>query len=232
MRLGAIVQARYSSARLPGKVLRPLCGTPLIGHLLGRLRRCRALDLVILATSTEVSDDAIAAFAAEARVPCYRGPLEDVLGRFAGAVERFALDGAVRVSGDSPLLAPALVDRAVQIFRRGKWDLVTNVQVRSFPKGQSIEVIAGKALARAAAEAKETGEREHVTPYFYAHPERFRIRNIEAEMPRPALQLSVDTDEDFARVEAILRAAGARASALDLAETIALADALAAGDAV
>jgi spore coat polysaccharide biosynthesis protein SpsF len=114
------------------------------------------------------------------------------------------------------------------LFRRGGWDLVTNVQIRSFPKGQSVEVVSAGAFSRAADNARAAAEREHVTSFFYAHPEQFRIRNLVARVARPTLQLSIDTAEDFARIEAILTAAGARADRLDLEEVAELAEALAA----
>jgi spore coat polysaccharide biosynthesis protein SpsF len=227
MRVGAIIQARFSSRRLPGKVLRPLCGKPLLAHLVERLQRSAVLDVVAVATSTDPSDDAVAAFCAGAGIACQRGALDDVLGRVREAARALKLDGIVRVSGDSPLLDPALVRQTVKLFRRGDWDLVTNVQIRTFPKGQSVEIIAAAALERAAAKAKSAAEREHVTPYLYAHPELFRIRNLAARVARPNLQLSVDTAEDFARIEAILTAAGARAERLDLEEAVELAELLA-----
>lgn len=230
MRIGAIVQARFNSQRLPGKVLLPLCGKPVLAHLLDRLQRCTALDLVAVATSSERSDDAVAEFCAGAGIDCHRGALDDVLARFLAASTQFELDGVVRLSGDSPLLDPALVTHAVKMFRRGNWDLVTNVQTRSFPKGQSVEVISAAALAQAAAEARSASEREHVTPYLYAHPERFRIRNLVARVARPSLQLSIDTAKDFARIEAIIDTAGQRAGRLSLDETIELAEALAEGE--
>jgi spore coat polysaccharide biosynthesis protein SpsF len=227
MRIGAIIQARLSSQRLPGKVLRPLCGKPLLARLVDRLQRSAVLDVVAVATSTDPSDDAVAEFCAGAGIDCERGALDDVLGRIRMAARALKLDGIVRVSGDSPLLDPALVRQAVKLFRRGDWDLVTNVQVRTFPKGQSVEVIAAAALEQVAAKAKAPAEREHVTPYFYAHPNLFRIRNLVARVARPNLQLSVDTAEDFERIEAILTTAGARADRLDLDEAIELAELLA-----
>ena len=227
MRVGAIIQARFSSQRLPGKVLRQLCGEPLLAHIVDRLRRSAVLDVIAVATSTEPSDDAVAAFCAGAGIACERGPLNDVLGRIQSAAQALELDGIVRVNGHSPLLDPALVRQAVKLFRRGGLDLVTNIQVRTFPKGQSVEIIAATALARAMAKAKTAAERELVTSYFYANPNLFRIRNLVARVSRPTLQLSIETAEDFARIEAILTTAGARAARLDLEETVELAELLA-----
>jgi len=227
MRVGAVIQARFSSQRLPGKVLRPLCGKPLLAHLIDRLRRSAVLDIIGVATSTEPSDDAVAQFCAEAEIACHRSALDSVLGRIRGAAQQFQLDGILQLSGDSPLLDPALVRQAVKLFRRGGWDLVTNVQIRSFPDGQSVEILSADGLARVAKKARAGTERGHVTSYLYAHPQEFRIRNLVARVPRPTLRLSVDTAEDFASIEAILTAAGARADRLDLDEVAELADLLA-----
>ena len=203
-----VVQARFNSARLPGKVLRPLRGRPMVAHLLDNLSHCQEIDGVILATSDQPSDDPIAAFAASARVVCHRGPLDDVATRVWSAARQSGADALVRVSGDSPLLDPALVDQAVRLFRTDTADLVSNVVTRSFPKGQSVEVMSCAALGRAIDRMTTPAEREHVTPYFYAHPDEFVITAFRAEMPRPDLQLSVDDADDFAHCEAILDALG------------------------
>jgi len=206
MKAGIVVQARFSSARLPGKVLRPLAGRPLLAWLLERLRTLGDEARIIVATSDRPEDAAVAELARTSGVEVFRGALDDVLGRLLGAFDAFALDVGVRVSGDSPLLDPRLVSRALGLFRAGDADLVTNVQVRSYPKGQSVEAIGASALRRADAEAPAPHDREHVTPWFYARPGRFRIRNFGYDPPLPALQLSVDTAEDFATVERMLQA--------------------------
>jgi spore coat polysaccharide biosynthesis protein SpsF len=202
----AVVHARFTSERLPGKVLRPLCGRPLISHLLDGLSRCRTLDGIVLATSIEPSDDAIARFATDSGADCVRGPLVDVAARILQAAASRDADAVVRLSGDSPLLDPALVDHAVDIFRQDPPDLVTNVWPRSYPKGQSVEVIACAALTRVVADMTTAHEREHVTPRFYAHPEQYTIRSFATPRPRPDVQLSVDNEADLKCCEAILTA--------------------------
>lgn len=197
MPLVAVIQARYSSQRLPGKVLREVDGKPLLGYLLERLRRCREIAQTVIATSTDASDDAIARYCEAHDTRLYRGPLEDVLGRFVEVAESLDESALVRISGDSPLMDPAIVDRAVSLYGAGGADLVTNVQVRSFPKGQSVEVIAVDALRRAAAQTDDHEDREHVTRYFYRRPEQFRIRNFKRERDAADIQLSVDSPEDF-----------------------------------
>jgi spore coat polysaccharide biosynthesis protein SpsF len=225
MRIGAIVHARLSSRRLPGKVLRALAGEPLLGHLFARLGRAEGVDALLLATSTAADDDAIAAFAEARGIACHRGPLDDVAARLLGAAEAHKLDAVVRINGDSPLLDPALVTQAVRLFRRGGVDLTTNVFPRSFPKGQSVEVIATAALARVVRDA-DPADREHVTQHLYRHAGEFRIHNFAAAVPHPELQLSVDTPDDFRRIEGILERAGPAAATMDLARIIEIAETL------
>jgi len=202
--IAVIVQARFNSARLPGKVLRPMAGRPMLAHLFDRVRRAQEPDAFWLATSTASTDDPVAALAASLGIACHRGPLDDVLSRFIGAAEASHAGAVVRVNGDSPLLDPALIDRAIAIYRAGQADLVTNVFPRSFPKGQSVEVIGTETLARI--DQRADGEdREHVTLHAYRHPADFAISNFAAAHPASDLQLAVDTTEDFAFVESLLR---------------------------
>jgi spore coat polysaccharide biosynthesis protein SpsF len=226
LKVVAVVQARMSSARLPGKVLREVRGRPLLAYLIDRLRRCNVLDGVVIATSTGRDDDPIAAFARTNLIDCHRGSLDDVAFRLLSAARAAGADALVRISGDSPLIDPAIVDRAVDIYRRERPDLATNVQRRTFPKGQSVEVIAMAALERAHRAMTSAAEREHVTLLFYAHPERFRIAAFESGIARGDLQLSVDTEEDFARFAAIIERLGEPAASHDLASIIAAADAI------
>jgi spore coat polysaccharide biosynthesis protein SpsF len=207
-KLVAVVTARWSSERLPGKVLRPLQGRPLLVRVLERLQSVEQLDEVVVATSNQASDDPIAALAEAAGVLCWRGALEDVLGRIRDAAAGREADGIVRISGDSPLIDPALIRRAIDLFLERRPDLVTNVFPRSFPKGQSVEVLSRAALDRLHREARHPEDREHVTRYAYAHPDSLAICNFSAPKPRPELQLSVDTLVDFERAAALLDACG------------------------
>lgn len=218
MRIVGIIQARSSSVRLPGKMLRPLQGRPMIDWVVEAVRRAEApggLDAVAVATSDEASDDALAARAATLGVAVQRGPLDDVARRMLDAAESLRCDAFVRISGDSPLLDSALIVRAVQLFRGGGYDLVSNVVVRSFPKGQSIEVIARAAMRAALAQMSTPDEHEHVTTYFYKHRDRFKIGSFTAETPMPTLQMSVDTPEDFARCAAVIAACGGAVAGKD-----------------
>jgi spore coat polysaccharide biosynthesis protein SpsF (cytidylyltransferase family) len=198
VRIGAIVQARMSSTRLPGKSLMPLAGRPAIDWLLERLERARELDGLVVATSDEPSDDALADHCAARGLTVHRGPLDDVAGRMLAAARASGFDAFVRVSGDSPLLDQALVDRAVELMRAGPHDIVTNVRPRTFPPGQSVEVVRTAALASALVPE----EREHVTGPLYGGG--FDVRRFQAETPRTDVRYTLDTPEDAERLERIL----------------------------
>jgi spore coat polysaccharide biosynthesis protein SpsF len=205
MKMMMVVQARFSSRRLPGKVLRPMAGKPMLAWLIERLERVHGTDGIVVATSTSVDDDAVAQFAAGLGISCFRGPLDDVLGRFVGTVRQFRLDAAVRISGDSPLLDPVLVGRGIRLFGEERPDLVTNVWPRTYPKGQSVEIVSREALERA--DAGAGGEdREHVTAPIYRYHEHYRIASFGAETSSADVQMSVDTETDFRLAERMLEA--------------------------
>jgi len=204
LRIGAIVQARFSSTRLRGKVLRPLRGEPMVLHVVRALADVDRLDGVLVATSTDPSDDRLAAFLAECNVPCYRGPLDDVAARFEGALAYTGWDAFARISGDSPVLLPGVVDEAVRLFRERTPDLVSNVVKRTFPRGQSVEVLSADAFRTASAVVRSNVDREHVTPYFYAHADEYDIVSFEHTPNRGDVRLCIDTQDDFDRIEALM----------------------------
>ena len=125
IRVVCVIQARMSSQRLPGKVLHPVLGRPMLAYLVERLRKCEALDGLILATSSDSSDDPLVNFAKSILLKCHRGPLDDVGLRMLQAAEYLGADAIVRISGDSPMLDSALVDRLVSLFRKNPAPLTT-----------------------------------------------------------------------------------------------------------
>lgn len=198
------VQARMSSRRFPGKVLASLAGRPMIDHVLERCGRAFGLERVVLATSVEPSDDALADHAASLGVSVFRGELDNVLGRFQRCLAVHPCEWFVRISADSPLIDPRLV-ACIAERRAPRLDLVTNVQPRTFPAGQSVEVVNSGTFAALDAAALTAEEREHVTLAFYRHPERFRVCNVASRDPQLASQhLAVDTLEELRMVEAML----------------------------
>jgi spore coat polysaccharide biosynthesis protein SpsF len=203
--IGVVAQARMTSARLPGKVLRPLDGRrPCLQFVVERLQRCERAGLVAVATSDHPTDDPVASLCERLGVAVHRGPLDDVAGRYLGAVDRFGLDAFVRVSADSPLIDQGLVDRGIALFEEGGTDVVTNVFPRTFPSGQSLEVVDGEAFRGAYRDMTEPTHFEHVTAFIYRDPERFRIRNFESGRDEAAIHLALDTEEDARLIEAIV----------------------------
>jgi spore coat polysaccharide biosynthesis protein SpsF len=221
---GIVVFARMESKRLPGKSLAPIRGRPLLGHVLDRCRRARACRLVVVATSERPADDAIERFARAEGVAVFRGADDDVAARALACARAYRLDRVVRISADSPFVDPALIDEAIRRHEAGGFDVVTDVFPRTYPPGVSVEAIATDALARVLELTRDPADREHVTRYVYAHPDAFRIANFGIDPSRfRGLMLTVDTPEDLARTEWMMREAGRPAAELDLDAVIDLA---------
>ena len=176
----AILQARMSSTRLPGKVLRPLAGRPMMVRQLDRLKRSQRIDRLVVATSTEPIDDAIADFCTREAILCHRGPLTDVLARFAGAAEAFGpADHIVRLTADCPLTDWEIIDACINLHLETGSDYTSNGVERTFPDGLDVEVMtAAAALKRTQAQAAAGPEREHVTMYIYRNPSQFRLTHL------------------------------------------------------
>lgn len=200
----AIVQARMSSSRAPGKMLRVVEGRPLLQYVIDRLRHCPAIQDIVVATSRDASDDPIAAFCSAAALPCHRGPLEDVAGRFLAVIADRRDPLFARVCGDRPLLDTTLLERAVALIDPDV-DLVTNTHPRTFPTGQAVEIVRTAAFAAAYPRMDEPEDREHVTRFFYRHAGEFRIRNFSSDLAAADVHLAVDTEEDVRRFETIVR---------------------------
>lgn len=227
MRAVAVVQARLGSSRLPGKVLRPIGGRPMLELVVARLRRARRLDHVLVATSDDRIDDELAAWCLGADVDVVRGPEDDVLARFALAAATARADVVVRVTADCPLIDPGIIDLAVDDLVRSVADYVLIGNDTGLPLGVNAEVIARAALDRAADEAAEPFEREHVTPFLRAHPERFRLRTVAPPeaLRRPAYRLCVDEPADLELVRSLVAVLDTDPAEVGIAEIIAALDA-------
>ncbi|MDP3183214.1 MAG: NTP transferase domain-containing protein [Desulfobaccales bacterium] len=202
--IGAIVQARMGSQRLAGKVLMRLGGKPLLQYLVERLEHSCLAGHIVVATSGEASDDAIADFCRGHGVRCHRGPLANVASRFLEVLDLCRFEAFVRINGDSPLLDPRLIDQAVSIFVNREFDMVTNVRPRTYPAGQSVEVVAAAAFRRGYGRMLDPQDLEHVTKYFYNHAGDFKIFNLAAPRDYSAVHLAVDTHRDLEVVGDIL----------------------------
>lgn len=209
------------SSRLPGKVLEDLGGVRVLDLLLRRLGEARELQGIVVATSGEAADDPVERAAVAAGVPVVRGPLEDVLGRYRLAVERHPCDAVVRITADCPLIDPDVVDAVVRRWRDGAEHYVANViEPRTYPKGLDVEVVTTDALETAAAEAREPYDREHVTPYVRARPDRFAQARVAHEPPLGEIRLTLDTPEDLETLRSVLARAGPEARMRELIETL------------
>lgn len=203
MRSLVVVQARTGSTRLPGKVLMPLAGQPMLGFMLARLAGVHA-DMVVVATSREPQDDAVASVAGEAGVAVVRGSERDVLSRFVDALDHYPADVVVRLTADCPLVDPSLVDEALAVSAGRAADYTSNTLVRTYPDGLDVEVVRAGALREAAAEATDPVEREHVTPFVYRRPERYRLATVVGPELLGRERWTVDTIDDLARIREIV----------------------------
>ena len=188
----AVIQARCSSFRFSGKVVHRIHGKPLLQYLIERLERAKSIDELVVATSSEKEDEPIVQLCHELGWACFRGPLENVAERFIRLFDVYSADAYVRISGDSPMLDPTLVDEVVGVFQQRQPDLATNVFPRSFPKGESVEVLDPDSYRQAFGQLESVADLENVTTYMYRHPDRFRIENVNAGEAFNHYDLSID----------------------------------------
>ncbi|MEX0692960.1 MAG: NTP transferase domain-containing protein [Rhodospirillales bacterium] len=226
-RIIASIEARMGSSRLPGKMLLLLAGQPVLAHLTGRMMLCRNLDGLIIATTDNPADDAIAGWAAAHSVPCFRGSEEDVLARVLAAQQSMRSDVVVELCGDTPFLDPAVVDAAVDAWNSQDVDLVTTARNRSYPDGQDVEIFSMHALGDIDARCRDANTREHVSVPFYNEPQ-WRVHDLQAPAfwHRPELRLVLDTAADARFLGALASAAMIRHGPLfGLDATLAILDA-------
>jgi spore coat polysaccharide biosynthesis protein SpsF len=198
----AIIQARMASTRLPGKVLQPLAGAPMVVRMVERVRRARKLDDIIVATSIDPSDDPLVTTCAKNDITCTRGSLNDVLDRYYQAAATCHPERVVRLTCDCPLIDPGVIDDAVTFAVTGEFDYASNTLEPTFPDGLDVEIMTFAALETAWREARLPSDREHVTPYIKKSP-RFRRGNLRNATNLSALRWTVDEAADLAAVRLI-----------------------------
>ncbi len=200
MKTAIIVQARMGSSRLPGKVLMPVNGKPLLLYQMERLRRS-CVPLIILATTTSTLDDELCKMAARWSLPVFRGLENNVLERYIQAAEQYDVECIIRSTGDCPLIDPNVVDKALSLFKN--CDYLSNTLIRTYPRGLDVEVFTLSALKEAQKLAVSEGDLEHVTPVLYRSG-FFRTAHFENEEDLSRYRLCVDTQEDFCLIQKIL----------------------------
>ena len=194
----ASIEARMGSSRFPGKVLADINGEPALTRLARRLKNCKMLDGIVLATSVGQADDALEAWATKEQIPYYRGSEDDVLLRVVEAHRMMGSDIVVEVTGDCTLLDPDLIDMGVKTFFENECDVVANVSKLSFPMGEDIQVFRFRDLEKVEQDIKDPAVREHVSLYFYEHPEKYRIIHLfaPARWYGPDYRFQLDYPED------------------------------------
>jgi spore coat polysaccharide biosynthesis protein SpsF len=201
--LVVIIQARMGSTRLPGKVLKDICGQPMLARVINRVCRASLPNKVVVATSTGAADDVVADLCAARSIDVFRGSELDVLDRYYQAARAHAADAVVRITSDCPLLDPEVMDRAIRVFFELQPDYASNGLVRTYPRGLDTEVMSMAALRRAWQSAREPYQRMHVTPYIYQNPAEFKCINVASDEDYSAYRWTVDTAEDLDLVRAI-----------------------------
>jgi len=201
-----------ASSRLPGKILLDIASKPMLAHVVERARRAKTVDLVVVATTTQPEDDPVEAYCRQNGIAIYRGSLHDVLDRFYQAALAFRADVVVRLTADCPLVDPQLLDQVMEEFLRSGVDFCCNrlppPLKRTYPIGLDVEVCTFQALECAWKEAKEPHEREHVMPYLYDSPGRFKILRVDYEKDYGEMRWTVDTPQDLELVRQIFARLG------------------------
>jgi spore coat polysaccharide biosynthesis protein SpsF len=206
LKVAAIIQARMNSTRLPGKILYKVLDTTLLAFQIERVRCATLIDEIIIATTTNPVDEPIVDLCRKLGVAYYRGSELDVLTRYYETATVFKADVIVRLTSDCPVIDPFTVDRVIShyLFQSANVDYVSNILKRSYPRGMDTEVFSIKALRIAQHQATQMHDREHVTPYIFTNPERFRLGSIEYLSNESHHRWTVDTIEDFQLISMII----------------------------
>lgn len=197
MKVVCIMQARTGSTRLPGKVLKKICGKTVLEHDIDRLRRIKNIDEIVIATTDKEKDDEIVDEALMLGVKYFRGSEEDVLSRYYYAAKEYKADVVVRVTSDCPLIDSHVSEETINLYLNNRYDYVNNTYEATFPRGFDTEVFSFNLLEKAFKETKENIYREHVTTYFWKNPEIFSIGCYKNDVDYSAYRLTLDTEQDL-----------------------------------
>ena len=201
----AIIQARTNSKRFPKKVLHLIKGRPLIQHVIERVKKSKRVTDIIVATSKNKSDDNLVSFLKKNKTKHFRGSLVNVASRFLRIAQKKNKKYFIRISGDSPLICPKIINRAIKLHKKNpKYDLITNIFPRSFPHGQSVEIIKTSILENNIKKMNKF-ELEHVTQFFYRNCLEFLIKNFLSTGKNDSIKLAVDTRRDLKNILKIIK---------------------------
>lgn len=222
MTVTAIIQARMGSSRLPGKVLKEVNGKPLLLHQINRLKKCRKIDNLVVATTVENQDNQLVEFCNKHNINVFRGSEENVLERYHGAWKKFGGETIVRLTSDCPIIDPDIVDETIEYFLMNDFDYVSNTIERTFPRGLDTEVFTAKALSISYNFAVLDRDKEHVTPYIYTNSDKFKLGFYKGEKNYSKYRWTVDTEEDFELINLLLTEYKGKETDLKLKEAIRL----------
>ena len=198
LKLIVIIQARTNSKRFNNKVLYKIYNKPIVWHVVSKIKKSKNVKKIIVATSSNKTDDKLVKYLAKIKINYYRGSLTNVAKRLCDAAEKNKAKFFMRISADSPLIDPVIIDKAIEIFKSQKkhYDIVTNVFPRSYPKGQSVEIIKTSKL-RYFLNKFNKEQKEHVTKYFYKNYKNFIIKNFMSDKSKTKIKLAIDTKNDL-----------------------------------
>lgn len=201
----AILQARMSSTRLPGKVAMDANGIPMLAYEVGRILQSKKIDQLVVATSSNPEDDAVEQIALKSGVECFRGDLNNVLDRFYQCAKKFQASHIVRLTGDCPIIDPRVIDEVISLHISSSADYTTNGIKRTFPDGLDVEVMSFQSLQKTHTNAKLQSELEHVTPYIYTHPEEFKIEHYCNDTDYSHIRWTLDYLQDYELLRKIIK---------------------------
>ena len=204
-KISATIEARMSSKRLPGKVLLPLMGKPILLFIIDRLRLSSKIDEIIVATTTKNEDKVIQKYCEKWGVNCYAGSSENIISRLIGATSQIKTDVILQITGDNPFVDPKLIDLAIEIYNKNDFDYVCNHLPRTLPLGLEIKIFSRKTLLEVKKMAKNKVDKQHGSSFIYKNPEKFSIFNIYYnDSSQKDLRLTIDQPEDYETVINIL----------------------------
>ena len=206
MKIGAIIEARMSSSRLPGKVLMTAANKPFLLHIVERLKRVKKIDKIIVATTNNKKDEEIVKFCKKNNISFFRGSEDNVMQRVILAAKKYKLDLITEVTGDCPIIDYRIIDQCLEIFLSNKVDYVTNCHIRSYPDGMDVQVYKLRTLIKSSKMTKNKLDQEHVTLHIRKNPSIFKTINL---MPNrdiywPELGLTLDEHKDYLLLKKII----------------------------
>ena len=197
MKIGIIIQARSSSKRLPNKVLSELGTRSILEHVINRVKKVSFKKKIIVATTKNKKDQKIAKIAKKNRCFLFRGSKKNVLKRYFDCSKKFKLKTIIRICSDSPFIDPKIIERGYNIFKKKKYDYVSNIVIPTYPAGMSVEIFNFESLKKANKAKTDDKEKEHVTPYIYRNEKIFKIKNFKAKKNYNKYRFAIDYKKDF-----------------------------------